>query len=44
LSKGQTFPNPATRFIDLATDDLQWTYRGSPNGETGMPGILDISF
>lgn len=43
VEKGQAFPNPATRFIDVATDDLQWTYMGSPNGETGMPGILDIS-
>jgi hypothetical protein len=43
VEKGQLFPNPATRFIGVAASDPQWTYLGSPNRESGMPGILEIS-
>jgi len=43
VEKGQAFPSPTTRFLDIAASDIRWSFLGSPNGETGMPGILDIS-
>ena len=42
VEKGQAFPNPAERSVDIAATDVRWTYLGSPNGDTGMAGILDI--
>ncbi|AOI94002.1 sel1 repeat family protein [Burkholderia pseudomultivorans] len=42
VEKGQMFPPAGDRFIDVAMKDVQWTYLGSPNAETGMPGILKI--
>ncbi|WP_205169203.1 tetratricopeptide repeat protein [Burkholderia sp. LMG 13014] len=42
VEKGQAFPQPGDRFIDVAARDMQWTYLGSPNAETGMPGIYTI--
>ncbi|RKE23960.1 TPR repeat protein [Paraburkholderia sp. BL23I1N1] len=42
VEKDHAFPHPGGQFIDIATGDLQWTYLGSPNGDTGMPGILNI--
>jgi len=42
VEKDQAFPLPTAQFIDVAANDLQWTYLGSPNAETGMPGIREI--
>jgi hypothetical protein len=42
VEKDHEFPHPDRQFIDVAAEDLRWTYLGSPNGDTGMPGILDI--
>ncbi|MBM2768338.1 tetratricopeptide repeat protein [Burkholderia anthina] len=42
VEKGQAFPSAGSRFIDVAMRDVQWTYLGSPNTETGMPGIYAI--
>ena len=42
VEKGQAFPNPGERFLNLAVGDVRWTYLGSPNAETGMDGIRDI--
>ncbi|MEQ5844345.1 MULTISPECIES: SEL1-like repeat protein [Paraburkholderia] len=42
LEKGQAFPHAGERFIDVTISDVQWTYLGSPNAETGMSGILTI--
>ncbi|MGS0891922.1 DUF6396 domain-containing protein [Burkholderia stagnalis] len=43
IEKGQAFPHAGDRFIDVDMGDVQWTYLGSPNAETGMPGIYAIS-
>lgn len=43
VEKGQAFPSPAEQFIDIANDDVQWTYLGSPNAETGTAGIYTIN-
>ncbi|MEK7893099.1 tetratricopeptide repeat protein [Burkholderia contaminans] len=40
---GQAFPAPSERFIDIASNDVQWTYLGSPNLETGAPGTYAVS-
>ncbi|RQH05848.1 tetratricopeptide repeat protein [Paraburkholderia dinghuensis] len=42
VEKDHAFPQPAAQFIDVAAHDLQWTYLGSPNAETGMSGIREI--
>ena len=42
VEKDHAFPEPAAQFIDVAAHDLQWTYLGSPNTETGMSGIREI--
>ncbi|RBL67691.1 sel1 repeat family protein, partial [Pseudomonas sp. MWU13-2625] len=42
VERGQAFPRAEDQFIDVAMSDLQWTYLGSPNAETGMPGIYTI--
>ncbi|WP_074773053.1 SEL1-like repeat protein [Paraburkholderia fungorum] len=42
VEKDHAFPQPTAQFIDVAAHDLQWTYLGSPNAETGMPGIGEI--
>jgi hypothetical protein len=42
LEKGQAFPKPGERFVDVAIDEVQWTYLGSPNAETGMSGVREI--
>jgi uncharacterized protein len=42
VDKDHAFPQPGGQFIDIAPSDLQWTFLGSPNGDAGMPGILDI--
>ncbi|WP_090684867.1 SEL1-like repeat protein [Paraburkholderia phenazinium] len=42
VEEGQAFPSPGVRFIDIAAEDLRWTYLGSPNVDTGMPGIHAI--
>jgi uncharacterized protein len=42
LEKGQAFPQPGERFVDVAIDEVQWAYLGSPNAETGMSGIREI--
>ncbi|SFU24776.1 SEL1-like repeat protein [Paraburkholderia aspalathi] len=42
VEKDHAFPHPGERFIDAAIADVQWTYLGSPNAETGMPGIREI--
>lgn len=43
VEQGQAFPRPAERFIDIAVEDLRWTYLGSPNSDTGVAGIRTIS-
>jgi hypothetical protein len=43
IEKAEAFPHPGERFIDIAISDVQWTYLGSPNAETGMPGIREIT-
>lgn len=43
VEKGGSFPDARARFIDVDMSDVQWTYLGSPNAETGMPGIREIS-
>lgn len=42
VEKGQTFPHAGDSFIDVSMKDVKWTYLGSPNAETGMPGIQAI--
>ncbi|MEJ8800138.1 tetratricopeptide repeat protein [Trinickia caryophylli] len=42
VEKDAAFPNPAARFIDIGVTDIRWTYLGSPNEETGTPGVLNI--
>lgn len=42
VEKDQAFPPAGDRFIDVAIRDVQWTYLGSPNAETGMSGIREI--
>jgi hypothetical protein len=42
VEKGGAFPHAGDSFLDVAMTDVQWTYLGSPNAETGMPGIHAI--
>ncbi|WP_232432393.1 DUF6396 domain-containing protein [Burkholderia ubonensis] len=42
VEQGGRFPHPGDRFIDIAAEDVQWTYLGSPNADTGMSGIRAI--
>ncbi len=42
VEKGQAFPHASDSFIDVAMGDVKWTFLGSPNAETGMPGIHTI--
>ncbi|MFL9876031.1 SEL1-like repeat protein [Paraburkholderia megapolitana] len=42
IQKGHAFPRPGERFVDIAVNDVQWTYLGSPNAETGMSGVRAI--
>lgn len=43
VEKGAAFPDARARFIDVDMSNVQWTYLGSPNAETGMSGIREIS-
>ena len=43
VEKGQAFPNPSAQFIDIAASDIRWTLLGSPNEDTGVPGIVNIA-
>lgn len=43
VEKGQAFPKPGDRFLDIAINDVRWTYLGSPNEENGGPGIYQIT-
>lgn len=43
IEQGSPFPAPSDRFIDIAMEEVQWTYLGNPNDETGIPGIRTIS-
>ncbi|MEQ5844272.1 sel1 repeat family protein (plasmid) [Paraburkholderia acidicola] len=43
VEKGQVFPKPGDRFLDIAINDVRWTYLGSPNEESGGPGIYEIA-
>jgi len=43
VSQGDAFPDPHERFLDIALEELRWVYRGSPNAETGIPGIQKIA-
>ncbi|MFL9876724.1 DUF6396 domain-containing protein [Paraburkholderia megapolitana] len=43
VEKGQAFPKPGERFLDIAISDVRWTYLGSPNAESGGPGIYAIA-
>ncbi|WP_144113854.1 DUF6396 domain-containing protein [Paraburkholderia sp. BCC1886] len=38
VEKDHAFPQPTAQFVDIAAHDLQWTYLGSPNAETGVWG------
>ncbi|MGU7776313.1 DUF6396 domain-containing protein, partial [Burkholderia sp. MR1-5-21] len=42
VEQGASFPHPCDRFIDIASEDVQWKYLGNPNAETGIPGIRAI--
>jgi len=43
VERGYAFPDPQARFLDIALEDVRWTYRGSPNADTGTPDVLKIS-
>ncbi|MDN7179282.1 sel1 repeat family protein [Caballeronia sp. SEWSISQ10-4 2] len=43
VEQGQDFPDARHRFIDIAQKELSWTYRGSPNADTGTPGVRQIA-
>jgi hypothetical protein len=42
IEQDQSFPDPRGRFLDIAMEDLQWTYRGSRNGEPDAAGAQQI--
>lgn len=43
IEQGSPFPAPSDRFIDIAMEEVQWTYLGNANDETGIPGVRAIS-
>ena len=43
VESGSAFPSPNVRFIEVSPKDVRWTYLGSPNEETTVPGVLRIS-
>ena len=42
VESGSAFPSPNVRFIEVSPKDVRWTYLGSPNEETAVPGVLKI--
>jgi len=43
VEQGQLFPAPESRFLDIAAEQVRWTYLGSPNRDGRAPGVRDIS-
>ncbi|WP_322094342.1 SEL1-like repeat protein [Paraburkholderia bannensis] len=43
VAKGERFPQPHERVIEVDSRDVVWTYLGNPNREEGGPGIHAIS-
>jgi len=43
VEEGRAFPHPGERFIDIGSEDVHWTYLGSPNVESGIPGRREIT-
>jgi hypothetical protein len=43
VEEGRAFPHPSERIIDIGSEDVHWTYLGSPNAETGIPGRREIT-
>lgn len=43
VERGRAFPDPKARGIEIALQHVQWTYLGSPNADTGLPGEQHIA-
>jgi len=43
VEEGSVFPRASERFIDIAPEAVRWTYLGSPNADTGVPGRREIA-
>jgi len=43
VERNQPFPKPHDRFLDIAPEDVQWAYQGSPNADTAVPGVQKIA-
>ena len=43
VEHGHAFPDPHTRFLDIAVEDVQWTFLGHPNADARTPGVQDIT-
>ncbi len=43
VERGQAFPDPHARFLDIAAEDVHWTFLGHPNADTRMQGVQDIA-
>ena len=41
--QGRAFPDPRERFLDIAPQELQWAYLGSPNADTKVPRLQEIA-
>lgn len=43
VEKGQAFPPPSERHLDIAVEHVRWTWLGSPNRDDPMPGVMWIA-
>ncbi|MBN3815713.1 sel1 repeat family protein [Paraburkholderia sp. Se-20369] len=43
VERGQSFPEPRERFLEITQEDVRWSFLGSPNAETGIPGVREIA-
>jgi TPR repeat protein len=43
VEQGQLFPAPERRSLDIAAEQVRWTYLGSPNRDGRAPGVREIS-
>jgi hypothetical protein len=43
VEQGQLFPAPERRFLDIAAEQVRWTYLGSPNRDGAAPGVREIA-
>jgi hypothetical protein len=43
VEQGQLFPAPESRFLDIAAEQVRWTYLGSPNRDGRAPGVREIA-